>query len=63
MSRISSNGSLISTARIPIRGTITSWTFVSASSMTPWIISFSSSSMVPCSEPVSTSIFSSSVDR
>ena len=46
-----------------MRGTITSWTLVSASSMTPWIISFSSCSMPPCSLPVSTSIFSSSVDR
>ena len=46
-----------------MRGTMTSWTLVSASSMTPWIISFSSCSMPPCSLPVSTSIFSSSVDR
>ena len=46
-----------------MRGTMTSWTFFSPSSMTPWIISFSSSSIPPCSLPVSTSIFSSSVER
>ena len=63
MSSTSSIGSWTSTARMPMRGTITWWTFVSASSMTPWIISFSSSSMPPCSLPVSTSIFSSSVER
>ncbi len=62
-SSTSSIGSFTSTARIPMRGTITSWTLVSASSMTPWIISFSSCSMPPCALPVSTSIFSSSVDR
>ena len=51
------------TARMPMRGTITSWTTLSPSSMTPWIISFSSSSMLALLEPVSTSSFSSSTDR
>ena len=63
MSSTSSIGSWMFTARMPMRGTITSWTCLSPSSMTPWIISFSSSSMLPSSEPVSTSSFSSSVDR
>ena len=63
MSSTSSIGSSTLTARMPMRGTMTSWTRLSPSSMTPWIISFSSSSMPPCSDPVSTSSFSSSVER
>ena len=63
MSSTSSSGSSTLTARMPMRGTITSWTTLSPSSMTPWIISFSSCSMLPSSEPVSTSSFSSSVER
>ncbi len=61
-SRTSSIGSSTSTALIPMRGIMTSWICLSPSSMTPWIISFSASSIWPWAEPVSTRSFSSSTD-
>ena len=53
-------GRLTSTATMSIRGIITSRTVMSPISMMPWIISRSSSSMIPSSSPTVTSIFSSS---
>ena len=59
-STISAIGRLTSTATMSMRGIMTSRTVMSPISMIPWIISRSSSSMIPSSSPTVTSIFSSS---
>ena len=47
-------------ATMSVRGTITSWTFLSPSAKTEWIMSRSSMSSTPCSSPVSMSALMSS---